>query len=40
MKKADLALLLGLLNSQGEIIAKIRDDILITDPDSKEKKSH
>ncbi len=40
MKKAQLAVLLGFLQSQEEISAKILGDIKATEPDKRERKSH
>jgi hypothetical protein len=40
MKKADLALLLGLCNYQKEIWTRLLDDLAMTNPESPEKKSH
>ena len=40
MKKAQLAVLLGFLQSQKPIAAKILEDIRATEPDNSERKSH
>ena len=40
MKKELLAILLGFLNNQREIIQRILQDIRMTEPDSREKVSH
>jgi HepT-like protein len=40
MKKAQLAVLLGFLQSQKQITAKILEDIGLIEPDSSERKSH
>jgi hypothetical protein len=40
MKKAQLAVLLGFLESQQEIIGNILAEIRSTEPDTREKKSH
>jgi hypothetical protein len=39
MKRAQLAVLLGFLQSQKQITAKIFEDIGATEPDSSERKS-
>ncbi|MFZ5452009.1 MAG: hypothetical protein ACOZF2_09105 [Thermodesulfobacteriota bacterium] len=40
MKKEPLAILLGFLNNQTELIQRILQDIQLTEPDSREKVSH